>query len=67
MIGLNVFSHDRRRMTEVSNQMSGKGNGIGGPTPSSSKWDINSKIFQNNIIVENLEESQKAESNGTLG
>jgi hypothetical protein len=41
---MNGFSNDRRRMTEVSNKMSGKGNGMG-PTPSSSKFDVHSKIF----------------------
>lgn len=44
MIGMNDFTNDRRRMTEVSNKMSGKGNAMG-PTPSSSKFDVHSKIF----------------------
>jgi hypothetical protein len=41
---MNGFSNDRRRMTEVSNKMSGEGNGMG-PAPSSSKFDVHSKIF----------------------
>ena len=44
MIAMNGYTNDRRRMTEVSNQMSAKGNGMG-PTPSSSKFEIHSKIF----------------------
>jgi hypothetical protein len=51
-------------MTEVSSSI--KNQGSGAPAISS-KWDQNSKYFQQNIIVENLEESNKGESNGTGG